>query len=221
MNQLATLEPRQSPLSKEDFGKIEALIERNYRLKPKTEGRSMPKVDAEGNIYGWEYQTVEAGLALIPLTQAVDRRLVEAVQRPATRQIIAYHLTRLSAHKRNTRGGFGFQVIVEDACRDLEGCSEWAICKAYDELRRAESPFFPDLVEIEKAVNRYDRAAKAMGQPMEARKPRPVEIETGQEKTLERKRQVAETLHAAGLAHSRQFCGLCAADRARQEEEWG
>jgi len=70
-----------------------------------------------------------------------DPRLVEAIQRPATIEAIIYHFTRLAAHKRNTKGDMGFQILLEDIAHDLRYASEWAIVKACIELRNDPSPF--------------------------------------------------------------------------------
>lgn len=210
-NAIAILEPRQTPITTEDFDKIETLVEKHFHTQTMREGRSMPKVDNAGETYGWEYQTIETGLRMTPKA-SLDPRLLDSIRRPVTKQILAYHLTRLSAHKRNTRGGFAFQVIVEDACRDLDGVSEWAVFKAYDQLRKADGPFFPDLEDIVKAVKWFDDAARNIGTPAEPVKPKPVPVqqeEPWEKPTDAKKAAVAKLMHNAGLPHDREFCEQC------------
>jgi hypothetical protein len=209
MNQLTVLEPRQAPITTEDFNKIEALIEKSFHVGTITEGRQVPQVDTEGDIYGWEFQSVPIGIVLHPRGE-VDTRLIDAIQRPATRQQIAYHLTRLSAHKRNAKGATAFQVIIEDACVDLQGRSEWAIVKACDSLRKSEGDFFPSLNDIRKEAEWYDRAAQNIRErkkepefiiPKEGPKP--------PEDRVKGKAFVAMTLHNAGIPHLPDDCSQC------------
>lgn len=204
MNQLTILEPRQAPMSVEDFNKLEAWIDKSFTVKPITEGRSVPVKDDNGIIYRWEHDVFETGLSLTP-QGTVDPKVIDAMKRPATSKTIAYHLTRLSAHKRNTKGGFAFQVIVEDVTKDLEGVSEWAVIKAYEKLRKAEGDFFPSANEIVKAVNVYEDAIKMLGQKNE-NKP----IAMIEEKPLVKgKAKVAEILHNANIAHDKEYCEQC------------
>lgn len=208
MNQIAILEPREQPLTVDDYKKIEMQIEKNFRVKSLRYSKSMPKVDNHGDIYGWESESFETGIEFI-LTGAPSPKLIDAMTRPATSKHIAYHLTRLSAHKHNAQGGFRFQVIIEDACRDLEGASEWAVCKAYDKLRYADGNFFPSVKEIVDAVRWFDTAAQKIRAPAETSHQIEAEYDPKVEKTPEGKARVAEALHNARIPHDKEFCAQC------------
>jgi hypothetical protein len=192
MNQLTTLEPRQAPITPEDFQKLEAVIEKSFDLRPVYKSIRRPVADDNGNVYRWEHDVEEVGLSLSQKTEA-DQRLLDAMRRPATAQIIAYHLTRLSAHKRNTKGGTAFQVIVEDLKRDLDGVSEWALVKAYEDLRKEEGDFFPSANHIAERVKYYQGAleninpqSKTLVIPRETKKPR--------DRTFKQKRRVSRLI---------------------------
>ena len=155
------LPPREKPLSVVDFGKLEAIIERDCTIKQIKKSIDVPKKDHDGYIYAWDFDVVVIGLELIPHAD-VDHRLVEAVQRPATPTGAIYHFTRLAAIKRNTRGDVGFQIALEDLAYDLRGRSEWAIMKACEFFRAQPSPFFPDHSEIMAKVEFFDKAAQSL-----------------------------------------------------------
>lgn len=204
MNQLTTLEPREKPLSVEDYQKLETLLASNYKIL--TDLVSVPLVDTHGEVYGWRKEARQVGIAIT--SDTLDPRVIQAVQRPATKKAIGVHLTRLAAHKHNARGGIAFQVIVEDACRDLEGCSEWAVMKAYDRLRNEPGDFFPSLKTIVDTVKWFDAGAKSMGEKKETKQERPAEQK--QDRT-EGKYRVAQVMHDAGLPHDKEFCRGCGA----------
>lgn len=201
MNQIVTHEPRQQPLTAEKFLQLEAAIEKSFTAKPVFTSIRVPVKDDLGNIYRWEHDLIETGLSLVPNGNP-DPRLVDAMKRPATAQAIALHLKRLESHKRHVRGGFSWQVIVEDAVKDLIGVSEWAVMKAYDRLRKTEGDFFPSVNEIVKAVRFYDDALKT--EPKANVKPIPKT-----ESVARNAEKVAEILHTAGIPHSKEFCQQC------------
>lgn len=207
MNQLTVLEPREKPLTVEAFEKIEEVLHRHFEVKTLTAAQSVPKVDAQGEIYGWEIRAVPVGVG-IKAKGEVDTRIVDAVQRPATKAAINFHLTKLSAHKRTTQGGMAFKIILSDAERDLEGCSEWAVMKAYDKLRNEPGDFFPSLKTIVDTVKWFDAGARSMGNTPAKHTPLPV---TPKEDRTEGKYRVASVMHKAGIPHDKEFCRECGA----------
>lgn len=154
-----SLPAREQPLTVPDFGKLEQLIERSCTVKPTRKSVSVPKKDADGYIYAWGFELEDTGMQIIA-HEDLDKRLIEAIQRPSSNVNTIYHFTRLAAVKRNTRGDMGFQVLLEDLAYDLRGKSEWAMMKAAEYFRAQPSPFFPDHHEIIEKVEAFDRACK-------------------------------------------------------------
>lgn len=155
------LPPRDQPLSVSDFSKLEAAVEKSFDARPVEKSVFKPKLDYEGKPYGETFDVVQTGLELITVGD-VDRRLVEAIQRPTIPTHTIYHLSRLAAHMRNTRGETGFQAILEDLAYDLRGVSEWAIVKACEHFRRSGLPFFPSAHDFVDRARLFDRAVRTL-----------------------------------------------------------
>ena len=81
--------------------------------------------------------------------------LWETLLRPAPKSHVIYHLGRLAAHRRNTRGGEAFQVIMEDIALDVGDVSEWAVVMACAEMRKKNSAWFPNTGEILDIIKKY------------------------------------------------------------------
>lgn len=154
-----SLPARPKPLSASDFAKIEDIIITTCKTEEIRRDKKIPVLDENGIPYRWEFDTEIVGIQ-ITKTDQTDPRLIEAIQRPATIEAILYHFTRLAAHKRNTKGETGFQILLEDIANDLRYASEWAIVKACIDLRNDPSPFFPDHKTIIDKVDFYDKASK-------------------------------------------------------------
>ena len=144
------IEYRKQELSEEQGNVLMQMFEQHYRLE--TVDRKIPLKDEEGRIYGWEHDFEKVGYSV---RGGAPTKLVEAVQRPASIQHIAAHLTRLSAHKRWSKGS-AFEHFLEDAMRALAGVSEFAVVKACDEFHKQRNPFYPDTGELIQAVLRWD-----------------------------------------------------------------
>lgn len=156
MNELTVqLQPRQAALTIQDFGKLERLIETTFEAKPIYEPCSIPQKDADGNIYAWEAGVIETGLE-VTIHGEPNKKLLEAIRRPATAGHIVAHITRLAAHLRHTKGKSAFQIIAEDIGNDLNGVSEWAVMKACEQFRQTGKPFFPDTPELITTIRKWD-----------------------------------------------------------------
>lgn len=185
-NEIVTLSGEQLPARREaltprDMAKLETFIEKHVEIKAKTVYRST-ETGASFDVVGYDVKVKEG--------EAVPGALIEAVRRPTTSSHLNEHLTRLAAHKRQSKGARAHAIIVEDLAFDLEGVSEWAVAKAMIELRRSDSPFFPETPEIIATVKRWDAVARQFGEPA------PVRIEKKKEEpwkppTEEQKARVA------------------------------
>jgi len=82
--------------------------------------------------------------------------LWEALLRPARNNHIVYHLGRLAAHRRDTRGAAAVQVVMEDISSDLRDVSEWAVIMACMEMRRKNATWYPNTGEIIDIIKKYD-----------------------------------------------------------------
>lgn len=145
------LPSRPKPLERGDFDKLEYHVKRCFNIRPRFGGENY------NVLIGHEVSTVEG--------QHVPASLLDSVHRPAQKEHVGYHLTRLSAHKKNTKDKMAFKIIIEDLAYDLNGCSEWALFKACEEFRKGSNPFFPDTHDIIAAVKRWQAVANRMGQP--------------------------------------------------------
>lgn len=150
------LPSRPKPLDRPDFDKLERHIKRIFDVQEKTVMRSTEHgavFDVIGHIVKQRDE------------EFVPSGLIDSIRRPATGQHINVHLTRLAAHKKNTKGAKALSIICEDLAYDLDGCSEWAVFKACEEFRRGSNPFFPDTHEIIEVVKRWDACARQFGEP--------------------------------------------------------
>lgn len=151
---------REKPLSMEEFSKLETYAEKCMTIREKHVSKSVPKTDADGNIYGWERDLVPAGKEVFFKSEP-DERVMEAIMRPATKEAIFIHITRLSEHKPYGRGASGWQTIVEDLIHDLNGSSEWAIIKACEQFRLTKGmTFFPDTAELVHSIRNLDEQVR-------------------------------------------------------------
>lgn len=153
---LPVLPSRPKPLERPDFDKLEYHVKRCFDIQPVTVMRSTDH-GAVFDVVGYKVNHRE--------DNPVPSSLLDSIHRPAVGGHIAYHLTRLSAHKKNTKGAGAMKVIIEDLGHDLDGVSEWAVFKACEEFRRGDNPFFPDTHDIINTVTRWQEVAKKMGEP--------------------------------------------------------
>lgn len=102
----------------------------------------------------------------------VSERLLEALQRPARPMHIAMHLTRLAQHLPYGRGAEGFQIVLEDITKDLEGVSEFAIIKTCERFRLdPDLTFFPATALLVKYAKDIDWSLRNLSAEPAAPKP--------------------------------------------------
>lgn len=154
-----SLPSREQPLSVVDFGKIEDLIKRDFDVQENNKPIFVAIYDKDGNYIKDEYDERMIGLNLKSLTE-VDTKMLDAIKRPAGTSNTIYHIARLSAHMRNTKGEDGFQTILEDLAYDMRDISEWALIKTCEFFRKSGKPFFPTAKEFTDQANIFDKAAK-------------------------------------------------------------
>lgn len=216
MNQITTY--REKPLTMEEFSRLEAYAEKFITVKEKLISKSVPKVDTNGEVYGWERDLVPQGTEVFFKAEP-DERLMDSLQRPATRQAIGVHLQRLYDHRPYGRGDSGWLTVVEDLIHDLNGCSEWSILKTCETFRlQRGARFFPetaDLVHVIKALDeglRWAYAARPSTRKIEAPQPERIPAPTD-----EGRARVAKALHDVGLPHDKTFCAQCVATHEQED----
>lgn len=155
--ELANLQPRPLALSQDDFLKIEKSLNETFDLRPTYEATRIPIVNDNGEVYRHEHGIIISGATVIA-KETPNPKLLAAILRPATRDHIAAHLTRLAAHRRWTRGDHAFGIVIEDISRDLAGISEWAMIKTCEELR-ANGKWFPETDKIILMARMWDGIA--------------------------------------------------------------
>ncbi len=168
-SELANLEPRTLALSQDDFFKIEKSLEETFFLQPVYESTRIPIVNDNGEVYRHEHGVYIVGMNAKPI-KTPNPRLLAAILRPATKDHIAAHLTRLSAHRRWTRGDYAFGIVVEDISRALAGTSEWAVFKACDELWPS-GKWFPETEVVLAAAYRWQGIAVSIAGSEQATQP--------------------------------------------------
>lgn len=208
MNQIITY--REKPLSMEEYSKLELHAGKYITVKEKLIRKNTPKVDEHGEVYGWEYDLVSCGSEVFFKTEP-EERLMEALQRPATRQAIGVHLQRLYDHRPYARGNSGWQTVVEDLIHDLNGCSEWAILKTCESFRKQKgATFFPQTADLIMEVKRLDESLRwAYAARPSAKKLEMPKVPDAEKKTDEGRTRVAHALHDAGIPHDKEFCLKC------------
>jgi hypothetical protein len=140
MNQLV---PRHQPLEPAALDKLEEIAAKHFVVREKTVQKRVPVTDDLGNVYRWEFDLVPEGVEIF-IHGEPDQKLLDAVNRPATKPLIMAHLSKLSAHKRYTQGEAGLQIVITDIASHLEGVSEYALVKVLRDLQLDPSPFWPD-----------------------------------------------------------------------------
>lgn len=182
------LATRPQPLTLETFERLEHHVNKHFSVREKFVSKSVPKLDNEGNIYGWERDLVPAGYELF-VKEKPDQKLLDAMKRPATQEAIVKHLTRLSMHKKFTDGNSGFKIVLGDLCEFLSGMSEYAVMKVCERfILDTSSKWFPQTAEIVSAVRSLEDQLRYVGEaPKPKAEPQPEKL---QERTPTRVRRV-------------------------------
>lgn len=165
---------REKPLTADEFRKLEDHSKKFMAVREKTISKSVPKLDNDGNVYGWERDLVAVGSEVFFKSEP-DEKTMEAIMRPATDVAIGVHLQNLYDHRPYARGNEGWKTVVRDLIHDLKGCSEWALIKTCEKFRQQTGErFFPltaDLIHAVKGLDEQVRWAYA-GRPS-AKSPEP------------------------------------------------
>lgn len=107
----------------------------------------------------------------------IGEHLLDSLQRPARPMHTIMHLTRLAQHLPYGRGEEGFQMVLEDIAKDLQGVSEYAIIKTCERFRLdPDLTFFPAtalLVKYAKDIDWSLRNLEAEKPPKPATLPPP------------------------------------------------
>lgn len=148
-----SLPMRPTPLSPDEISKIQSAIDKHFSIKTDDSYGYVPVVQ-DGVTIREEFDTVGSVTRYIT-KKDVPAVLWETLLRPSPRSHVIYHLGRLAAHRRNTRGAEAFQVIMEDIASDLGSISEWAMVMACAEMRQKNDAWFPNTGEIIAVVKKY------------------------------------------------------------------
>lgn len=149
------LPPRLAPLETADIEKLDAAIGRSFIVERKPVYGYLAIRDEAGDIIRTEYDVVAKRDSYTPKAE-VPNQLRDALLRPAERRHIIFHLTRLAAHRRDTRGKEALTAVLEDIALDLDGVSEWAIVLACREMRQKDTTWYPTTGEILKIILEND-----------------------------------------------------------------
>lgn len=204
MNQV--IQYREKPLNIKEFSDLESIFEKCFEIKQKYNAVKSPIKDAEGNIFRWEHDTIENGLELT--VKNFNEKAFVSLVRPATKDAIIAHLTRLSVHKHYSSGNSAWGMFVKDISEMLfaDNISEFAvlrICNNY--IKDSTVKFFPQSAELMKKINDFDKALKNHNKPILVTHK---EIVENTVKEIN-KEKIAGILHDGGLPHDQQYCQKC------------
>lgn len=161
---LPALAPRLAPLDPTDIKKIDQAIARSFDVVREPIFGNVPRKDANGEIYGYEFDRIGDRETFTPRGNLASDRLRETILRPTTQRNTVFHLTRLAIHRRDTRGAEAFGIAVGEIAADLRDVSEWAVVTACREMRQREG-WYPSAPEIVKTIREADaRLRRHFGQ---------------------------------------------------------
>lgn len=200
-------EYRDPPLSVEEFHQLDAKAEKVLAFRE----RMVKQLTWEHDEYGHRFQKsqlVPSGPEIFPKGE-IDERIIKSLCYPAPMKSIIVHFSRLRSHKPYAMGDENWEIIVEDLCKDLHGCSEYAVAKACEYFRKDTSiTFFPDTAILQRRIKDLDFSLRNLTAPPKAKK-EPEKPADYPRPTDEGKRKIAEILHDASIPHSSQYCVKC------------
>lgn len=171
--QTMALPGRPAPLEPSEIEAIDQALQRHYKITKSPVYGYKTTRDADGEITGSEYDVVGQSDSYELITPPPER-LRDAIMRPASTRHVVAHLTRLAAHRRDTRGAAALSVALEEIAIDLGSVSEWAVVTACREMR-GKPGWYPQTTEIMDTIRAEDAKFKALftRQParIEAQKP--------------------------------------------------
>lgn len=147
------LPARPAPLSGDEIAKIQTAINKHFTVKKEETYGYVPVVEGDAAIR--QEFDITGEITTYKPRMNVPTVLWETMLRPAPPSHVIYHLGRLAAHRRNTRGSEAFQVVVEDISVDVGEVSEWAVVMACIEMRQKNSAWFPNTGEILTIIKKY------------------------------------------------------------------
>lgn len=147
------LPSRPTPLVADDIEKIDRALCKCFKIEKRDKYGYVAIKDAKGNFVKNEFDVVGQEDVFSQIAE-MPAQLKEAILRPAEKRHIIFHLTRLAAHRRDTRGAEAFQVFLEDASNDMKGVSEWAVISACKEFRTKGELWYPTTAEIMKTITK-------------------------------------------------------------------
>lgn len=155
------LPSRPCPLESVEIDKLEQAIGRFFVIKREPVYGCAPVFDANGDFIKSEYDVIGEEQSFTRSTTPPDQ-LRDALLRPAERRHTVFHLTRLAAHRRDTRGGDALAAVIEDIAMDLKGVSEWAVIIACRDFRQKTAIWYPTTGEIIESIRKNQRKIEAM-----------------------------------------------------------
>ena len=202
---------RDPPLSPDEFIQLDQKAKRLLSFKE----RMVREIFWETDEYGDRIQKsrmVPCGPEVFAKGE-LDERMIKSLQYPAPAKSVIVHLTRLRAHKPYATGEDAWKIILTDLCKDLHGCSEYAITKTCEFFRQDTSlRYFPDTALLQRRIKDLDFSIRALAEAKPAPKETQIEQQPIPKPTDEGKRRVAEIMHNGGFHASkpdREYCGKC------------
>lgn len=148
---MVRLPSRPLPLEIDDIEKMDVAIGRHFTIVQNPQYGYIPVKDDSGEVIRQEFDVVGRDEIYTPLGET-PQALRDALLRPAERRHIIFHLTRLAAHRRDTRGKEALTAVLEDIAYDLRNVSEWAVVMACREFRQKPNIWYPTTGEIIGAI---------------------------------------------------------------------
>ena len=158
---IVSLPSRPCPLESVEIEKLEQAIGRFFVVKREPIYGYVPVKDKAGEVIRSEYDIIGEE-ELFTKTNEPPTQLRDALLRPAERRHTAFHLTRLAAHRRDTRGEDALAAVIEDIAMDLKGVSEWAVIMACRDFRQKPAIWYPTTGEIIESIRKNQRKIETL-----------------------------------------------------------
>lgn len=180
--------------------------------------RRVPKLDYQGNVYGWEHEVEEQQVVAVDVAgmsqqDVLDfKNMLETKTKAGTLAI----LEKLALIRPIGRNEIKQGVVLSYLCYDLLECDipvyvTGQVAKNYrcEEIVKESDRFFPPhsefLKNAKKLYQQYKNAFEIRTE--EAKKDEKVMVQ--EEKIKRNKEKVSEILHKGGIPHGKEYCLLC------------
>ena len=157
------LPSRPAPLEIDDIQKLDAAVSRYFSIAQNPQYGYVPIRADDGEVIRQEYDVIGTDEIYTPRGET-PQSLRDALLRPAERRHIIFHLTRLAAHRRDTRGKEALTAVLEDIAYDLKEVSEWAVVMSCREFRR-KGTWYPTTGEIMATIEKNHRKLELLLSP--------------------------------------------------------